>query len=283
MSRRAALALGIVTLWLAGIAALTRRELFRGEDAILANAALHVAPGALYYTVRQGENRVGFASSTIDTTVVSFVLSDLLITSIPDTSAGASGQRRFAARSMATLTRGLRLSRFNYQTRGRGTTSSATGVVYGDSLLELSQGRNGTPPDTARLALAGPPLVPGMLPMLVALVDKPAPGTSRTATIFDPIADSLASATVHVVAESLFVVVDSAALEPGTRRWVVAHSDTVRAWKMEQQGGGIINGWFDERGRLVEGEPIPGITMHRTAYEIAFDNWRNGIPESKDR
>jgi hypothetical protein len=72
-------------------------------------------------------------------------------------------------------------------------------------------------------------------------------------------------------------------MEPGTRRWIPAHSDTVRAWKMEQQGGGVINGWFDERGRLVEGEPIPGITMHRTAYEIAFDNWRYGIPESKDR
>ena len=283
MSRRAAIALGIVALWLAGIAALTRRELFRGEDALLANAALHVAPGAMYYTVRQGDDRVGFASSTIDTTVVSFVLSELLITSTPDTSAGAHGRRRFAARSMATLTRGLRLSRFNYQTRGRGTTSSATGVVYGDSLLELSQGENGKRPDTARLALHGPPLVPGMLPMLVALVDKPSPGTSRTATIFDPIADSLTSATVHVVAESLFVVVDSAALVPGTVRWVAAHSDTVRAWKMEQQGGGIINGWFDERGLLVEGEPVPGLTMHRTAYEIAFNNWRNGIPESKDR
>jgi hypothetical protein len=282
MSRRAGIALGIVALWLAGIAALTKRELFRGEDQRLAEAALRVAPGALYYTVRQDGDRIGFASATIDTTVVSFVLSDLLITSTPDSSAGADGQRRFAARSIAILTRGLRLSRYSYQTRGNGT-SSTTGVVYGDTLLELTRSRNGEAPDTARLALHGDPLAPGMLPMFVALVDKPSPGTSRTATIFDPLLDTLTTATVRVVAESLFVVVDSAALEPGTRRWLPAHSDTVRAWKMEQQGGGIINGWFDERGRLVQGEPIPGITMHRTAYEIAFDNWRHGIPESKDR
>jgi hypothetical protein len=282
MSRRAAIALGIVALWLAGIAALTKRELFRAEDQILAEAALRVAPGALYYTVRENGNRIGFASSTIDTTVVSFVLSDLLITSKADTAQGAKGQRRFAARSIATLTRGLRLSRYSYQTRGAGT-SSATGVVYGDTLLELTRSLNGEAPDTARMALHGAPLVPGMLPMFVALVDKPSPGTSRTATVFDPTLDTLTTATVHVLAESLFVVVDSAVMESGTRRWLPAHSDTVRAWKMEQQGGGIINGWFDERGRLVEGEPIPGITMHRTAYEIAFDNWRHGIPESKDR
>jgi hypothetical protein len=119
--------------------------------------------------------------------------------------------------------------------------------------------------------------------MLIALGEKPSPGASRTATIFDPIADSLTSATVRVVAESLFVVVDSAALVPGTQRWVAAHSDTVRAWRMEQQGGGIITGWFDERGRLVAGEPFPGMTLRRTAYELAFDNWRNGTTESNDR
>lgn len=283
MSRRAGIALGVVALWLAGIATLTKRELFRGEDQLLAQAAMRVAPGALYYTVRANGKRIGFASASVDTTPVSFILSDLLITSRPDSSTdGAGGQRRFAARSMATLTRGLRLSRYSYQTRGSGT-SSVTGVVYGDTLLELTRSRNGQAPDSARVALHGAPLVPGMLPMFVALVDEPSPGTSRTATVFDPTVDSLTTTTVHVVAESLFVVVDSAVMETGTRRWLPAHSDTVRAWKMEQQGGGIINGWFDERGRLVEGEPIPGITMHRTAYEIAFDNWRHGIPESKDR
>lgn len=281
MSRRAGLALGIITLWLAGIAALTRREVFGGEDARLANAALHVAPGALYYTVWQDGRQIGFASSTIDTTVVSFELSDLLITSLPDSA--AQGHWRFAARSTATLTRGLRLSRFSFVTRGRGKRYGATGVVYGDSLLQLSRVRDRARPDTARLALNGPPLVPGMLPMLIALGEKPSPGTSRTATIFDPVADSLMSATVRVVAESLFVVVDSAALVPGTQRWVAAHSDTVRAWRMEQQGGGIITGWFDERGRLVAGEPFPGTTLRRTAYELAFDNWRNGTTESNDR
>lgn len=282
MSRRAGIALGIVALWLAGIAALTKRELFRGEDQLLAEAALRVAPGALYYTVRENGHRIGFASATVDTTPVSFLLSDLLITSRPDTTLGPRGKRRFAARSIATLTRGLRLSRYSYQTRGGGT-SSATGVVYGDTLLELSLSRNGKAPDTSRLVLHGPPLVPGMLPMFVALVDDHEQGASRTATIFDPTRDTLTTATVRVVAESLFVVVDSATMEPGTRRWIPAHSDTVRAWKMVQDGGGIINGWFDERGRLVEGEPLPGITMHRTAYEIAFDNWRHGIPESNDR
>ncbi|HEU4585062.1 MAG TPA: hypothetical protein VFR95_04895 [Gemmatimonadaceae bacterium] len=282
MSRRAGIALGIVALWLAGIAALTKRELFRGEDQLLAEAAMRVAPGALYYTVRENGNRIGFASATIDTTPVSFLLNDLLITSRADTTPGATGQQRFAARSIATLTRGLRLSRYSYQTRGGGT-SSATGVVFGDTLLELTRSHNGEAPDTSRLALHGAPLVPGMLPMFVALVDKHERETTRTATILDPTRDTLTTATVRVVAESLFVVVDSAVMEPGTRRWIPAHSDTVRAWKMEQQGGGIINGWFDERGRLVEGEPIPGITMHRTAYEIAFDNWRHGIPESTDR
>ncbi len=284
MSRRAGIALGIVALWLAGIAALTKREVFRGEEQLLAGAALRVAPGALYYTVRENGQRIGFASANIDTTPVSFVMSDLLITNRRDDASdgGKETRRRFAARSTATLTRGLRLSRYSYQTRGRGT-SSITGVVYGDTLLALMRSHDGKRPDTSLLELHGPPLVPGMLPMFVALVDEPSPGTTRSATVFDPTIDTLATATVRVVAESLFVVVDSAVMEEESRRWIPAHSDTVRAWKMEQEGGGIINGWFDERGRLVEGEPIPGMTMHRTAYEIAFDNWRHGIPESKDR
>ena len=53
--------------WLGGLGLLVRREYFRPQIERLAEAALRVTPAAMFYAVMQGDEQVGFASSTVDT------------------------------------------------------------------------------------------------------------------------------------------------------------------------------------------------------------------------
>jgi transglutaminase-like putative cysteine protease len=47
----------------------------------------------------------------------------------------------------------------------------------------------------------------------------------------------------------------------------------VRAWRIEQEGGGLLSGWVDEQGRMVESEQFGLLTLHRMAFEMAYQNW----------
>lgn len=269
MRRRALVGAGIVALWLGGVGALARRELFQGETAALAHAALFVAPGAEYYAVSRGGSQVGFGSSTIDTTTRSIRITDLVVA---DTGEGA-GVRRLAARVQVETSRTLRLRSFRYQVSGGASAITVTGRVEGDSVLALTVASGATGADRSRVALHEPLLLPTMVPMAIALGRRPSVGATYTYQVFDPFTRTTGPATVRVEAESLFVLPDSARRDAGGGAWVAAHRDTVRAWRVEQAGGGPITGWIDERGRMVQARPLGILEMRRTAYELAFDNW----------
>jgi hypothetical protein len=273
VSRRALLAAAVLVLWLAGVAALTRREIFGGESRRLERAAWFVAPGTEYYSLLDGERHIGFASSAIDTTVRSLLLNDLVTADLP--AANGAGTERMAARSFVELTRTLRLVRFRYEVRGEVGPYVVVGAVQNDTLLRVSV-RTGTErPRHQRVRLRGPVVLPSMLPMVIALGERPRVGQTYRSDVFDPVADSLAHVTVRIRAESLFVIPDSATYDQEARRWVVATSDTVRAWRIEQDGGGPLTGWIDGRGRMVDGTALGRLAMRRTAYELAFENWKH--------
>lgn len=262
-------AVGVLALWLCGMAALARRELFRGQAGRLERAALFVSPGAEFYEISDGSRQIGFGSSTIDTSATTIRISDQVVTDL--VTGGAP--RRLVARSVAELTRTLRLTRFAFEVGGDAGPYLAAGRLSGDTLLTVVVRSGGAPADTQRIRLTTPLLLPTMVPMAIALGDAPAVGSSHTYEVFDPFTDSTRAVTVHVRAESLFVLVDSAAPDAGGERWVAAHRDTVRAWRVEQDGGGMISGWIDGRGRMVEATPLGMLHMKRTAYELAFENW----------
>src|SRR6185312_14217742 len=111
------------------------------------------------------------------------------------------------------------------------------------------------------------------VPMVIALGDRPKVGQRFTYDVFDPATDSSSLTTIAVTAESLFVLLDSATFDRTGRRWIVAHQHSVDAWHIEEQNGGRLTGWIDESGRMVWADPIPGMQMRRTAYELAYSNW----------
>ena len=271
MSRRTLLATGIVTLWLGGLGVLAHRAIFTGQKDRLARAALFLAPGADYYEISNASGQIGFATSTIDTSAVGVSITDRVIARIGSDSAA----RHVAARSAVQLTRALRLRHFAYQLGEDVGPYVLWGTVSGDTLLTLVTRSGDVPPDTQRVRLAEPLLLPTMVPLAIALGDRPKVGASYTYQVFDPIRAAMSRMTVHIRAESLFVVPDSAREDSATARWLPAHQDTVRAWRIEQDGGRLLTGWVDESGRMVQAAPLPGFVMRRSAYEIAVLNWSN--------
>src|SRR3989441_8799304 len=98
-------AVAILGAWAASLGWLVKREFFRPTGTRLAEAALSVPPGAVYYRLDVGGQQVGFASSTIDTAGSSILVEDVLVLDVP----ALGVLHRTTAKSRATLSRALRL------------------------------------------------------------------------------------------------------------------------------------------------------------------------------
>jgi transglutaminase-like putative cysteine protease len=256
-------------LWAIGLGFLARRELFRPRSENLAAAALRVNPGAVFFAVTRSGEQIGFASSTIDTTVKQITATDYLLADLPL----GGEEKRAETRSVVALSRAMRLDSFTVSLETDSIPFAARGHVSGDSVLRLSVGDT-TRPDTSRLKLNGPILLPTLLPLAVMLGDRPKVGAKTTFNVFDPVEQAQKPVVVEITAESLFVVSDSAKLDSAAQRWVVAHDDTVRAWKIKTDATQPFSAWVDEQGRIVRADLPGGLSLERRAYEIAFENWK---------
>src|SRR5207245_169 len=76
-------AVAILGAWAASLGWLVKREFFSPTGTRLAEAALSVPPGAVYYRLDVGGRQVGFASSTIDTQATSIGVTDMLVLRTP--------------------------------------------------------------------------------------------------------------------------------------------------------------------------------------------------------
>ena len=273
--RRSGIAAVILVAWVTGLALLARRELFVSDVQRLAERALLINPGATFFVVEQNGIQIGFASTTVDTTstgidVVDYLVADLNV-------AGAS--QRASARSVVTLSRGLSLRTFDVSVDLPGSKVLAGGRADGDSGIVYALSTNGAAADSQRLAVKGPILLPTLVPLAIALGDQPKVGRTYAIPTFDPATMTQRPTPVHITAESLFTLVDSAAFDTTKALWVSALTDTVRAWLVQpgaagKAGGGGFQGWVDAQGRVVQAYQAGGITLKRMAYEIAFENWR---------
>lgn len=258
--------------WVAGLGLLARRELFVGDVQRLAERALLMNPGATYFVVEQNGKQIGFASTTLDTTsagidVVDYFIADLDV---------AGAKQRASARSVVKLSRGLALRTFDVSVDLPGSKVLAGGRADGDSGVVYALSTNGAPADSQRIAVKGPILLPTLVPLAIALGDQPKVGRTYTIPTFDPTTMAQRPTPLKISAESLFTLVDSAKFDATKAIWVTALTDTVRAWRVEpgETGGAGFQGWVDAQGRVVQTYQAGGIVLKRTAYEVAFENWR---------
>ena len=272
-SPRALAATLILLLWLGGLGFLVRREYFRPNTERLADAAIRVSPGAVYFAVMQGNRQIGFASSSIDTATTTISVDDYLVADLP-----VGGRtHRASARTHVVLTRALHTKAFAVTFEGDAGPIVARGRVVGDSLLVLMLATgNETPVDTQRIKLTGPILLPTLVPLAVALGESPSVGKQLTLPVFDPVGLAPRIVGMRIAAESSFVINDSSAFDRATGVWRGVQPDTLRAYRIVTDtgaGAAGFSGWVDEQGRVVQTSQL-GFDLRRLPYEVAFENWR---------
>jgi len=272
----------VLLLWLTGLGFLVRREYFRPSTEQLAEAALRISPGAVYYAVMQGDRHIGFASSSIDTATTTISVDDYLVADLP-----VGGRtHRASARTHVVLTRALHTKAFVVTFEGDADPIVARGRVVGDSVLVLMLATgNDAPVDTQQIKLSGPILLPTLVPLAVALGERPRVGRELTLPVFDPVGLAPRDVRLRINAESSFVVDDSAVFDASGRRWRGALPDTILAFRVAADtgvGAAGFSGWIDEQGRVVRTSQL-GFELQRLPYEVAFENWRLAAAKRGDR
>lgn len=273
MTRRT-VAGGILLIWAGAIVWLVRREYWPSEGAVLAEATLSLAPGASYYSLSLGGQQIGFASSTVDTLADTIRVQDIMVLEVP-----ALGEiHRTDASTEAWLTRQLELRGFTALLRGDLGAFAARGTVHGDSLLTVDV-QSGDSRQTMRVPLQRPIVLPGLLPLQATFGERMRVGSRFTMRMFDPLLLREREVQLSVTGDSTFVIPDSAAFDSVARRWVPARWDTVHAFRVAQEIGGVaVDAWIDDLGRIVRATSPVGFTMERSAFEIAHENFRRRSP-----
>lgn len=265
---RRALGIGILFLWLAGLALLGRREVLKPASQRLAEAALQVQPAANYFVLERDGAIVGAAAAEVDTT------GHLIIFRQHATGRLVPGDTVTATANARSLyTRRLVFDSFRIEVAFAGGSLRMSGDRASDSLLHVSLAPVGVRAEPVSFVAADPLFLPVTAPVPLALLSRPRPGRETRVQVFDPWAGTVRHDALHVRSESLFVVVDSAAFDPARRRWIMAQRDTVRAWLVTSDSG-AFRAWVDRAGRIVEASDGRGLRAVRTAYEIAYENWR---------
>jgi len=242
-----------------------RREYFQPELARLAEAALSLAPGVNFYTLRMGDRAVGLATSRLDTVPEGFVLDDLLSLELP-----ALGQTGTAVvRTRVDLSPSLVMKGFSFSLDSEVGQYEATGSVEGDTLLhvDLVTGRSR---QSISHRLPQPPIFAAVLPIRLAMGEGLEVGKRLRFPVFDPSSLSTRTVEVRVVEHDTLLVPDSAALDPETGRWAPAHYDSIPSWRIAERYGGVqVESWIDADGRIVRASSPLGFSMEKTEYELA--------------
>jgi hypothetical protein len=264
-SKRGAVAVLVVALWIAGMAMMAHRNANRTESQQLAEVALRVQPATFYYTIDRDGEQVGAASSALDTTAESLVSEDHFVGEFRSTT---TAPERTSARWQTRLTRGLHLIDLSADVARPTNPFSMNATVQADTSIFIA-GKKVTGRPAARYTFAGPLFDPTVASVVFMLGGPPKIGRAQTISVFDPVTRTVLRPTLRIRAESLFTVVDSAARNQ-SGEWKVAHRDTVRAWRIEGAPHGL-EAWVDAEGRIVAAQ-AGSYSAIRTAFEIAFRN-----------
>jgi len=261
----------ILMAWAASMGWLVKREFFRTTGERLAEAALAVPPGTMFYRVDQAGQQVGFASITVDTTGTALSVSDVLLLEFP-----VLGRlHRTRVRSRATVNRALRVQTLEVLFDGDEGRLLARGEVKGDSVLRMTLASAGDS-QTTRIPLLQPIVLTTLLPLRLAFGGALKPGRTFEARVLDPVELAERDVRATIAAESTLVVPDSAAFDSTVMAWTAVHFDTVRAFRIEERSQGLTtNVWIDAQGHIVRVAGPVGLTMERTEYEIAYQNFRH--------
>jgi hypothetical protein len=129
--RRVWVAILVLLAWGGGVGLVLARAATRSDADRLAEAALRLAPGTTFFVVEQDGRPIGYASTTIDTTRSTVVVTDQFTADLP-----VAGQTIAASATAAiTLSRGLALRAFDMRVETPVAPMHAVGRTEGDSAI----------------------------------------------------------------------------------------------------------------------------------------------------
>jgi hypothetical protein len=264
-------AFAIFAVWAVALGWLVKREYFRSTGAKLAEAALAVPPGSVFFRLAVGGQQVGYAGTTIDTTRDTIKVSDVWVLDVP----ALGAMHRTDARSSASVSRALRMQAVDVTYDGDAGRWHATARMTSDSAMRLTF-TVGDDSETTTLRLPRPPVLPDLLPLRVAFGGELRAGRTVKVEVFDPLLLTARDVTVTVAAESTLIVADSADYDSTAMAWVPVRYDTLRAFRLDQLAGAArSSAWIDAQGHVVRAWTPGGFTIERTAFEIAYENFRH--------
>jgi hypothetical protein len=222
--------------------------------------------------VRLGGRQVGIAATTIDTLAEGLSIDDRLTLDVPAENGKRS--RRLLNRTTALLSRNLHVRSWRTTLVDDTRRSALSGTIEGDSALVLVIA-SGTAAETLSVRLDRPLILPLVLPFRLQYAGNLRAGGTFESSTFDPVALRFRTDRVRIGPDSLFVLPDSAVFDSAANRWVAAHADTVRAWRLDGDEGGIpVRRWIDGQGLVVYASTPFGFTIERSAFEIVSANYR---------
>jgi len=254
----------IVLIWIGMVGLKARDEYFQPELARLAEAALSLAPGINFYTLSMGDRTVGQATSRLDTVPDGFELEDLMNLELP-----ALGQTGTAvARTRVKLSPSLVMENFTFTLDSEVGRFEASGELLPDTTLHVTIVSAGSE-QNLDFRLAQPPIMSNVVPIRVAMGGLLEVGETVRLPVFDPTSLSTRTVEVHILEHDTIMVTDSAAID-SSGRWATARVDSVPAWRIAEEFGGIrVESWVDEDGRILQASSALGFSMQKTEYEIA--------------
>lgn len=263
------LALGIVLVWLGVVATHVRREYFKPPELRMELGARTLAPGSQHYTVRMAGQATGLGSSRLDTIADGFVLEEMMMLDVP----AQDEHHRAVTRTELELSRGLALRTFRFSLDSDIGRYVVHGEVEADTLLVLEVAA-GTEPERIEVPLDGDLMLPAAVPLRLAAAGELRVGEARRVRLFDPSTLDGRDVEIRITGRDTLIVADTAIHEPESGRWRTGSEDTVAVWRIEEHFGGVsVSSWLDEDGRLVRAESPMGLTLERTAYELARQEW----------
>ncbi len=237
-------------------------------SARLVEAALQVQPSSHYYVIERDGRTIGGATAEVDTTAYGVIFRQHVFGQLLE---GDSSSIVIRARS--SYRPALAFGGFRIALQREGDSVVMVGQRTEDSLLVVTTDVGGTAGPRRRFNAADPLFLPPAAAVPLVLLNRPRRGLRADVHVYDPLRQRSRTIPLTVARESVFVVVDSAAFDTTARRWVPARSDTVRAWLITSDSTSI-RAWVDRAGRIVVVSDGLGTRAERSAYEIAYENWR---------
>ena len=271
--RRIHLSALVLVTWLAMIGWQFRREYFQPELTRLAEAALSLAPGVNFYTLRLGDRTVGRATSRLDTVPDGFELEDVMVLDLP-----ALGQTGSAVvRSTVSLSPALVMESFFFSLDSEVGRFRADGVLGADSTLNVTIDAGGAKQELS-YRQAELPIFSAAVPIRIAMAGELRVGNTLHLPVFDPSTLATRAVEIRVIEYDTIVVPDSASYDVVSGRWSPSRYDSIPAWKIAEIHGGVqVESWVDEDGRVLSSSTPLGFTMEKTEYELARPSSRRRL------